>query len=674
MDFLKPPSAYTPLSRWFGNERERELDEARALYQRIKARHDRFGQTHVSVGKAIYRQIPSIPEDVERPILHAILDLLEAEGHIFELPPPTFERMTLAEFVEYQNLLHRKERFLVNEDAVLTALVNGVSTIFGEVARRLPQTEDPSPFTIPLVYALPEPRLTIEQLISTLAQDELREHGLFLPVTQKLYENLCRVSKRKPEDDNRDRLTFPTASKLPLDELVDQYLNGTPFHQVFTARVPLRLTRNDRMGHMHVVGGTGAGKTTLLERLIRYDIASDDPPSIVVIDPHADLIQKLSKEKLGIEDRVIIIDPRDVQHPPALNVFAVNRERLAQYDEATREQVTAGVIQTFDYLFSGLFGADLTAKQGVFFRYVARLMLALPDTLGRNATILDMLRLMEEPPKGESYAVPPEYQEAVASLPDIPRNFFERDFSSKTFQQTKEQIRYRLQAIIENPTLARLFTAEDAKLDLFTEINRGSIILVDTAKDFLKGSSSHFGRIFVSLVLQAVMERAAIHPSKRKDTFFIIDEAASVFDTNIDDLLTEARKYRCGLVLAHQYLDQASHSLRASLAANTIIKFASGLSAGDARAMAPEMRTTADLILDQPRLQFAAHIRHVTPSAVSIPIEIIRDREYLDHETYEAMRERNREAVSLPPVPRRTRPQFETPPERGGNEDISEEW
>ena len=54
--------------------------------------------------------------------------------------------------------------------------------------------------------------------------------------------------------------------------------------------------------------------------------------------------------------------------------------------------MTAGVIQTFDYLFNGLLGADLTAKQGVFFKYIARLMLVLPEALGRNATILDMMQ------------------------------------------------------------------------------------------------------------------------------------------------------------------------------------------------------------------------------------------------------------------------------------------
>ena len=276
----------------------------------------------------------------------------------------------------------------------------------------------------------------------------------------------------------------------------------------------------------------------------------------------------------------------------------------------------------------------------MFFRYVARLMLSLPETLDRNATIMDLLAMMDDP-------VP--YRPAIERLPPIQRDFFLRDFTSKTFQQTKEQIRYRLQAIIENPTLARLFSSPDTKVDVFRELNRGSIILVDTAKDFLKDGSSTFGRIFISLTLQAVLERAAIPEQRRRPSFLFVDEAASYFDSNIDDLLTEARKYHCGCVFSHQYLDQASSSLKASLAANTGIKFASGLSAQDARSMAPEMRTAADFILSQPRLRFAAHIRHVTPHAVSIPVEPRQPLPELSEAALKSLLERNRKRVSLGP-------------------------
>jgi hypothetical protein len=304
----------------------------------------------------------------------------------------------------------------------------------------------------------------------------------------------------------------------------------------------------------------------------------------------------------------------------------------------------------------------------VLFRFVARLMLALPETIGRNATILDMIDLMDDPEP---------YKDAIASLPPIQRQFFERDFRSKTFAQTKEQIRYRLNAILENPTLARLFTATETRIDLFDTLNNGGIVLVDTAKDFLKGSSAHFGRIFISLVLQAVLERAVIPEYQRRPTFLIVDEAAAYFDSNIDDFLTEARKYKCGCVFAHQFLDQATPSLRASLAANTSIKMAGGVSTGDARALASDMRTTPDFILDQPRLHFAAHIRNVTPSAISIPVPVgLMEREpRLSHDEFDALLERNRSRVALVETPKRPPPpRDKISPDAVDPADPAKEW
>ncbi|MBK7469683.1 MAG: type IV secretion system DNA-binding domain-containing protein [Betaproteobacteria bacterium] len=397
--------------------------------------------------------------------------------------------------------------------------------------------------------------------------------------------------------------------------------------------MPLQLTHEERFSHMHVIGGSGAGKTQLLQNLILHDLTNEDRPALVIVDSQGDLIRNILHLDLPFEP--LLISPKDINYPPALNIFDV--KRLDSYSEESREQVTAGVIQTFDYLFAGLFGADLTAKQTVFFRFVARLMLALPESMGRNATIMDMLALMDD--------VGP-YVEAIAGLPAIQRQFFERDFASKSFAQTKEQIR-RLQAILENPTLARLFTSTETKIDLFTELNKGSLILVDTAKDFLKGSSGHFGRIFISLVLQAVLERAVIPEHKRKHAFLMVDEASQYFDSNIDDLLTETRKYKLGCVFAHQFLEQCTPSLRASLAANTAIKMAGGVSNSDARAMATEMRTTPDFILEQPKLHFACHIRNVTPQAVSIPVNAgaLEAHPKLSDERYDLLIARNRERV-----------------------------
>ncbi|OYV40957.1 MAG: hypothetical protein B7Z80_03210 [Rhodospirillales bacterium 20-64-7] len=586
--------------------------------------------------------------------------VLQMEDSIFGFPEVNLEHLSLKEQVDLTRLLRAKDYFFAHESQILESFERALILIFSHIAGLLPKTLAPSPFVIPLAFALPNPTLLIENLYGTLWQDEYKSNGLFVNLTRQMYFNLCEVSGIPIPEEPKKPFLHATKNKEPLSAIIDGYLKHTPFQEFFNAPLPLQLTHEERFSHMHIIGGSGAGKTQLLQNLILHDLTSEKRPALVIVDSQGDLIHKILRLDLDYEP--ILISPKDIHNPPALNIFDV--KRLGNYDEASREQVTAGVIQTFDYLFEGLIGADLTAKQDVFFRFVARLMLALPETMGRNATILDMLALMDD--------VTP-YVATIAKLPPIQRQFFERDFPSKNFAQTKEQIRYRLQAILENPTLARLFSSPETKIDLFTELNKGSVILVDTAKDFLKGASAHFGRIFISLVLQAVLERAVIPEHKRTHAFLMVDEAAQYFDSNIDDLLTEARKYKLGCVFAHQFLEQCTPSLRASLAANTAIKMAGGVSTGDARAMAPEMRTTPDFILGQPKLHFACHIRNVTPQAVSIPVKAgeLERHPKLSADDYDLLMARNRERVSssLHTNERKSEPNSSPDPGTGASSD-----
>lgn len=648
------PSVFTPFLRRFTDERARDLDDLRSLYAQVRSLHRASPYSNdraiYQVGADLYTECADLfPGEVLRNIAALMQEVTRLERTIFEFPEIDWDvaHLTLKEQIDLNRFLTAKQYFHTHEERLIAEFKDGLKRLVVALTLGIPDTLGPSPFSVPIMNVLEEPRLLIDRLYNVVCEDKFVNTGLFADLRERLYANLCHASNVVPHSDHKRPLKHAVDRDESLSELVDTYLAGTPFVPYLNYPIPLKLTHEDRFSHMHVVGGSGAGKTQLLQNLILHDLQSDDPPALVIVDSQTDLINKLSHLALfdpdtgPLADRLLLITPRDIQYPPAVNIFDVNRERLGGYDEATKEQVTAGVIQTFDYLFGGLLGADLTAKQGVFFRFVARLMLALPDTLGRNATILDFINLMDD-------AAP--YRAAIESLPPIQRNFFERDFSSKTFAQTKEQIRYRLNAILENPTLARLFTSPKTKIDLFDALNNGSIILVDTAKDFLKGSSSHFGRIFISLVLQAVLERAALPEHCRKPAFLIVDEAAAYFDSNIDDLLTEARKYKLGCVFAHQFLDQCTGALRSSLAANTSIKMASGVSMSDARVLAPDLRATPDFILSQPRLQFAAHIRNVTPQAVSIPVPVgaLEAEPRLSQATYERLKMANRERVSLP--------------------------
>jgi hypothetical protein len=200
-----------------------------------------------------------------------------------------------------------------------------------------------------------------------------------------------------------------------------------------------------RTEHMHIIGGSGAGKTTQLEHRIVADFNDPNTPSVVVIDSQTALIQKLShlqalhwdhSDDRFLDQRVIIIDPRD---EPAMNPFAIDRKRLEQYDAQKRYQVEQGIIQSFDYLFSSVIGTDLTTRQDALFRNTARLMVSLPQTMGRNATMVDVLNFMEKPEP---------YIPAIKTLTPLAQQFFDAAFfnkeTSRAYRQTREQVAYCL--------------------------------------------------------------------------------------------------------------------------------------------------------------------------------------------------------------------------------------
>ncbi len=262
-------------------------------------------------------------------------------------------------------------------------------------------------------------------------------------------------------------------------------------------------------------------------------------------------------------------------------------------------------------------------------------MLHIPD-----ATIHTLRELMEP---GSHIKFAPH----IDKLEGTARHFFETEFPGQEFEQTKKQVLRRLWGILENQTFERMFSHPRSKLDLFGEMNAGKVILINTAKDLLKEQGTEiFGRFFIALIAQAAQERAILPEKKRLPTFVYIDEAADYFDRNVGIILSQARKYNVGIVLAHQYLGQLEPKLQEAVAANTAIKFAGGVSARDARTPAPMLYADPTLIESQPKGSFAAHIRGVTPHALPLrfPFGYLESKErmsdYERRELQDQMRDR----------------------------------
>jgi hypothetical protein len=564
-------------------------------------------------------------------ILSALMDMLTQTYHDEALSPVDERALTLRpnsrEAVAIREYLRCQIRFLQNYTANMAQLTKHMASVSKYLMCSIPMSVlegDALTSFLSTRFADLQPDLadTVDTIGTAAFDDDLQAMSLLDIQRTRFEANVMNVSKIDPRlpPANRHRYIMPKDSKgLSNDELVEQYLVGTPYRAFFNTELPLPINEDARFEHHHILGGTGHGKTQLIQKWISHDleIAARERRSVVVIDSQGDMIGKIARLECfhpaygALRDRLIIIDPTDVQYPAAINMFALNEERLASYGPVEREKVQNSAIALYEGFFSDLLGAELTAKQGVVFKYIARLMLEIP-----NATILTLRDLVDDPKPFIPY---------MDKLQGSARVFFAREFLDKSFNQTRKQISKRLWGVLSTPAFERLFSSTENKIDLFAELNSGKVILINTAKDLLKqDGTSLYGRFFLSLIGQAILERAAIPEEKRTPTFLYIDECQDYFDKTVELLLTQGRKYKTALTLANQHLDQFDTSGRSSVLANTSIKAAGGMNAKDARALASEMRVDADYLLSMQKTrwdsQFAFWMRNDLPEAISVTI------------------------------------------------------
>lgn len=302
-----------------------------------------------------------------------------------------------------------------------------------------------------------------------------------------------------------------------------------------------------------------------------------------------DVNQNLSTPKhpqlcVSLAWKVIIIDPTDVGHPPALNMFDLDQASLDAMSPVDREMVYNGTIELYVYLFGALLDAEMTTRQATMFRYVAQLLLEIP-----GATLDTMRDVLED---GEKY------QSQIDRLDYAAQRFFATQFFGGELEEAKKQVLWRLWGILSNRALADMFNSPKNKIDLFDELQRGTVVLINTSKDFLKSEGSKiFGRFWVAMLAQVALRRAVIPGYARVDTHVYIDEAHEVIDEKAEEILNQARKYRIGLTLAHQNLSQLSTGTRATLAASTSIKMLGGVNEADAKTYSGDLRTSPERIM-----------------------------------------------------------------------------
>ena len=323
--------------------------------------------------------------------------------------------------------------------------------------------------------------------------------------------------------------------------------------------VALRV--NDGRFHTHVVGATGSGKSTLLANLALADM--DAGRGVVLVDPKGDLaddlLARLPRRAL---ERLVLIDPRETEAPPALNVLEGEPPEVA----------VDHVVSVFARIFSAWWGP----RTDDVLRSACATLRRLP-----GATLADVPLLLTD----RRFRAP-----LVAGLSERSglRGFWDAyDALSPAGQaQVIGPIMNKLRAVLARRFARDLFGSATSSFRM-REVLAGGVLLARLPKGSLGEDTARLvGALLVARVWQAAAARA--DDPHRPDATLYIDECQNflALPTAIDDVLAEARGYHLSLVLAHQHLGQLPKDLFEAASANARNKVYFSVSPEDARALA----------------------------------------------------------------------------------------
>lgn len=328
------------------------------------------------------------------------------------------------------------------------------------------------------------------------------------------------------------------------------------------------IKHTDRFFHVYAIGRTGTGKSTLLETLALQDIHAGR--GLAVIDPHGDLVERIVARVPAARARnVIYLNPADGN--PSFRYNPLRRVRADKIPLAA-----SGVLDALKKIWG--------TSWGVRMEHILRNTLYALIEYG-DATLPDILQFLRDK----------QYRETVLGsiTNDQVMTFWREEFARYNpfyRQEAIGPIQNKIGAFLADPRLRSLFTAEKPDLQVRRLMDEGKILLVNLAKGRLgEDSANLLGALLVSTISLAAFSRAELPESARRDFFVYIDEFQSFTTLAVANMVSELRKYRVGLVLAHQHLHQLEPDVQHAVLGNvgTFIVFRVG--AEDASLLSREL-------------------------------------------------------------------------------------
>lgn len=317
----------------------------------------------------------------------------------------------------------------------------------------------------------------------------------------------------------------------------------------------VRISADDRLRHFYTIGQTGTGKSTLLKNMIIQDIQNGE--GVCMIDPHGvDIIDILANIPKNRIDDVIYFDPSYVERPMALNML--------EYDREHPEQKTFVVNELFS-IFQKLYGAVPESMGPMFeqyFRNATMLVIEDPET---GSTLLDVSRVMADKKFRDLKISRCKNPIVVQFWTEVA----EKAGGEASLANIVPYITSKFDVFLANDVMRPLIAQEKSSFDFRDIMDNKKILLVNLSKGRLGDINANLiGLILVGKILMAALSRVDSLSTGFPPFYLYIDEFQNITTNSIATILSEARKYKLSLNIAHQFIAQLDQSIRDAVFGN----------------------------------------------------------------------------------------------------------
>ena len=365
---------------------------------------------------------------------------------------------------------------------------------------------------------------------------------------------------------------------------------------------PVFMQPEDRLRHLYIIGQTGTGKTGIMMNMIIQDIQAGN--GVCYMDPHGNdietILANIPKERI---DDVIYFDPAYTPRPMGLNML--------EYDISRPEQKTF-VINELMGIFNQLF--DMKTAGGPmfeqYFKNSANLVMDDPET---GSTLLEISRVLSDK----------KFRDMKLSKTNNPlvKQFWKNAEATQGEQGLENFVPYitsKFDTFISNEIMRPIVTQEKSAFNFRDIMDNKKILLVNLSKGRLGEINSNLiGLILVGKLQMAALSRADSVGTNFSPFYLYIDEFQNVVTPSITSILSEARKYKLSLNVAHQYLAQLPDNIKSAVLGNVGSMAIFRISAEDAEALQKRVEpifTVSDIIKLDNRNAYMAMIMGGQPA------------------------------------------------------------